>query len=304
MTFCAKLWQSAFNRSIASTLKDTPLNNLDFVARTRSLLWGLVAACGLLPGLAMALECPSRLRISFFDFEISPLVNGEGISFATPPGIWVEWAQAAVAATGCAPALELTRRPRRRALQEMQYDEIEMMFGTPDDEDRLEQMRYPLRNGLADERLSFYKSDRLLWVRTGNTTIHWKDKQLTGPTNFKVGVPPGTVHELLAKRLGWRTDVGLNGPKTIEQLLLGRFDVAMVAEETVAALPPERRALLRPLRPAVEALNFYSPVSHRFYAEHPEFTRAYWQALCKIAAGDHRIAQSKRPARCPATPKP
>lgn len=260
---------------------------------------GLVLIASFVTGVVSAKEpCPAKVRVVFFDFAVPPLFNGKGPQFDSPPGHLVEWVRRAVEQTSCAPPLERSRRPTKRAYQELAYDEVDFVALSAPSPERERQVAFPRFKGQVDRRMAFYVTQTSLWVRKGERNIHWDGKNLTGPPGFKVGVPPGTPMESTSRQRGWEVDVAVNGPNSLEKLLIGRVPVTLVADVTVYALPGEKEAQLERLEPTLDVSYYYSTPSHAFYAKYPEFVEQYWQALCKLSRTEAALPEQKRLPAC------
>ncbi len=242
--------------------------------------------------------CPKVVRIAFPDVPIPPFYNGEGVHFETPPGYSVDWARKAVEQTGCPTQVELTRRPNRRILQELQYGEADIAAVMAPSPERLTIAVFPSHNGTIDPRMISYRNALYLWVRKGDTSVQWDGKVLRGPPGFKVGVAAGTVTEGVARKYEWDPEVGQNHIKTLQKLLLGRMPVALAHEASVASLDDATEDKLERLEPAVQSVEIYSPASKQFYAQYPEFMAKYWSAQCKLSRLEKAVPQQKRLPAC------
>jgi hypothetical protein len=258
----------------------------------------LCIAMGMGANIAAKEGCPNMVRVTFFDFAVPPLFNGTGTQFAKTPGYLVDWVQKAIAQTSCAPALELERRPIRRAYQEIEHNETDFLATVVQTPEREKIFAFPRVKGDIDRRATYLVTDTSLWVRKGEKTIHWDGQTLNGPKGFKVGVVQGTMMEALARKRGWEVDVAVNGPNSIEKLLMGRLPVTLVANLTVEALPDDQEALMERLGPPVDKSHYYSVPSHGFYAKYPEFVAQYWRALCQLARAETGMPEQRRLPAC------
>ncbi len=243
--------------------------------------------------------CPERVRITFFDYPLPPLFHGSGMQFEQSPGLLVEWTQKAVQATGCRTRVELSRRPARRIHQELTYGQLDIIASWAVTPERLAIAEFPHIKNAVDTRMAYFATDTALWVRRGERSVLWDGMSLKGPPGFKVGVPPGTTMETMARSWGWAVDVGVNGPNTIEKLLRGRVPVTLISDAAIAAQPKEKRALLERLSPSVDRTLYYSAASKAFYAQYPEFMSRYWRGLCKASRAAPALPEQRQLLACP-----
>lgn len=259
----------------------------------------LVVALSLGACVAVAKEaCPGKLRITFFDFPIPPLLNGTGASFEAVPGDAIEWVHAALKQLGCTATPTLTRRPVKRALQELEYGETDfVMFSTPTPE-RLRIVEFPRAGGVVNPHMAYFISTTSLWVRKGEKHVQWNGLQLTAPPGFKVGVGIGTRNESIARERGWDVDPAFTGLQTVEKLLVGRMPVILMSDTVVYGLPDDKEARLEQLRPPLETTHYYSAASKPFMASYPAFVHGYWRALCKVARRHSTLPEAKSDSAC------
>lgn len=242
--------------------------------------------------------CPSVVRIAFPDYAIPPFFNGQGDAFDNPPGYLVEWVRQAMQRSACDSELVLTRRPTKRMYLEVEQDQVDIIALTIWGPEREPLLAFPRHKGAIDQRQAFYTSDASLWILKSNRSIHWDGKTLTGPPGFTVGSPAGSAQSSVARAHGWNVEEATTLPIVIEKLLLGRTAVALSTVGPVAALAPERQALLKRLSPAVTSTLYFSPSSHGFYAKYPEFTHRFWHELCVVARADKRVQREKPLPAC------
>ncbi len=244
--------------------------------------------------------CPEQVRVTFFDYDVAPIFNGAGVEFANPPGYLIEWSHKALAFTGCAATARVfTRRPVRRAYQELAHDETDIIANASVSTERLLQGVFPMWKGQVDTRMAYFQAPSSLWVRKDDVTIHWDGTTLRGPAGFKVGTPPGTPAETNARSQGWGTEPGgLGGSNVIDKLLAGRTSVALLSDVTVSALPETKKSLIRSLQPPVMQVYYYSLVNKRFYAKYPGFMAKYWQGLCRAARAQTELPVQKTLPSC------
>lgn len=243
--------------------------------------------------------CPESVRITFLDIAVPPLYNGSGIEFANPPGYLVDWVRAAVAQTGCPVQPELVRRPVKRAYQELEHGETDILATVPNTPERIAQGEFPRFKGEVDERMAYYVTGLSLWVRKAERhAVRWDGKALSGPAGFKVGVVQGSQAETIAQKLGWNLEGGINGPNIIEKLLAGRMAVAVAPDAVVAGLPDGQEDQLERLAPALTQTYVHSVANKGFYARYPEFMARYWSALCKASRAEKALPEQKRLQPC------
>lgn len=252
-------------------------------------LHSLHAACvALLLGtstaaLAAPADCPSRVRVSFPNFEFAPYVLGTD-RINPSPGLLVEWTRQAIALTGCKSAVTMQRRPANRQLVELQLGMLDILPGFAYSHDLTDRLAFPMRGGGADPSLVVIADELSLFVRADERDVKWDGKKLSG-FDHAVGMStggPGNPRALAA--YGWPMEVVSTPAENLRKLNAGRLDV--ILEPNMVLEPFLHGAdgkAVRKLTPPALVTNRYAPVGKRFAAAHPEFTRAFWREICKQA---------------------
>jgi len=248
--------------------------------RMRSLAISL--AFGLLSLATQARTCPADLRIAFLDKALPPMLMGEGSRFEDPPGRFVDWTRTALDALGC--SAELVRVPQRRLLSDTANDsnQVTLYFGyTPD---RAQALVYPLlQNGQPDPGLALSETHLALFVRADRAQdVQWDGRHLL-PASLVVGAVGGGVEEPIARAAGWKLDMTLSHSASVAMLRRGRIDLALLP---AMSFTPERlneAPALVELKPGLQRIFFFAPVSPGLQARDPQFVRRFWVELCKAA---------------------
>jgi len=245
---------------------------------------------GLAQGATPAPACPQPLRIGFNDSATPPMLNGQGRTFADPPGWEVEVVRDALKHMGC--EAELTRLPSRRlsALLAQGQVDFALFFGaTPE---RLEALRFPLdAHGRPDLAWAPAFGLLALYGRAGTAVDpDWDGHRL--PAGLRVGVLGGSVQQTLAQDRGWQVEPIGASEAALAMLHAQRFDLLLSNRETLTA---EQRASLVEWMPAVARLPYYAPASPRFAQRHPAWMHSFWLELCHSV---RRLEPEARPVEC------
>lgn len=239
--------------------------------------------CTSAAALAAPADCPSRVRVSFPNFEFAPYVLGTDRIHANP-GVLVEWTRKAIALTGCTPAVTIQRRPANRQLTELSLGMLDILPGFAYADDLTDRLAFPMRGAGADPSLVVIEDDLSLFVRAADRRVKWDGKTLAGYQRA-VGMSsggPGPNRVTAAYR--WPLEEASTPAQNLSKLVASRLDVIlepdMVLEPYLAGAAGKA---VRKLSPPALVTNRYAPVGRRFAAAHPEFTRAFWREICKQA---------------------
>lgn len=239
--------------------------------------------CTSAAAVAAPADCPSRVRVSFPNFEFAPYVLGTDRIHANP-GLLVEWTRKAIALTGCTPAVTMQRRPANRQLTELSLGMLDILPGFAYADDLTDRLAFPMRGAGADPALVVIEDGLSLFVRAGDRRVEWDGKTLTG-YQHAVGMStggPGPNRVVAAYQ--WPIEVASTPSHNLRKLVAGRLDVILEPNMVLEPfLQGAEGKAVRKLSPPALVTNRYAPVGKRFAAAHPEFTRAFWREICKQA---------------------
>lgn len=255
--------------------------------------WVLAGGCGSAVA-AERLPCPTPLRIAFNDVASPPVIHGQGPAFADPPGWQVESVRDALRRLGCAG--DLQRLPSRRmsaSLKAGQIDFAMLYAATPE---RLKTYVFPLDSqGRPDPAWAPAFAGLVLFARPGTPPrpAAWDGRTL--PAGWTVGAVAGSVHEDLVRDRAWALDAFPSVDHGAQMLLHGRFELLLASRESLSLEVRDQVVEWG----VVARQPFFAPASPKFAAQHPEWTRAFWQELCRAT---RRQEPDARPVDCGATP--
>lgn len=239
-------------------------------------------------------NCPSALRIGIIDYELLPLVTATDKG-APPQGRAVDWIRQAVGRSVCNPELKFERMPARRGRAELARGSIDIWSIALPDAELHDLGTLPMASGSPDAGLGFYRSIYSLYVIHDEQRIHWDGKQLSGPTGLRVGIPPISTLEALARQHGWLVDKSVDTPNTLSKLLNNRHLAAVLPDAAIAAQPAAVRQRLQQLAPPVLQLWYYSAASKAFAARYPDFMHSYWLELCRVGRSSEPLPPCAAP---------
>lgn len=250
--------------------------------------------------LALAKEpCPEKVRVAFYNFAVSSLLNGNGDTFADQPGLAPGWVREAIKRSGCKPTVETARLPQKRMNAEISENRVDLLALAAPTEERMKVAQFPMHNGLPDPRFAMAQTRMGFWVRRGEKSIQWDGKTLNGPPRFRVAVSRGSVAEELLTTRGIAVETGATGMQTTYMLLKGRVPVAALPEIVVDGLPEDEKSQLELLLPVLQDFSFYAAAGHAFYAQYPEFTQRFWRELCRVSHAEATLPKQKLLPVCP-----
>ncbi|HEY9102321.1 transporter substrate-binding domain-containing protein [Chitinimonas sp.] len=226
---------------------------------------------------AWALDCPARIRMAYMDAPAEPFFLGRG-TVGEPPGLFVDWALQALAATGCNSRVELARLPVARLDKALSEGDLDIVLGVASTSEREQTQAFPGRHGKrllyvarADIALYTALGDRLVW--SGQT------RELKG---YKVGVARAQMPANLAASQGWALELAPDNASNFRKLESGRVQVLL---ETSILADPYFQAHplpgIRKLNPPLATLEYYAPASRSFQRDFPAFTEQFWLQLCR-----------------------
>jgi len=253
----------------------------------RQVLSGVALAGGIFcTPVQAATACPEAVRIAVIDFAFPPYTFGSGSEFANPPGKHVEWVNAAIEASRCKPRVELVRLPIARMRMELGAGLLDFLVAGSDSPEIRSIATMPMRGEKPDTRMRLQTVEYSLYVRRGESDIHWDGTELSGPPDFKVGVSPLVAARGFAHEKGWKTEIGLTPAGALKMLVLGRMPVVLTSDTAFMSLPEAERAQIQKLEPPALVTEYFPVAGKIFYAKHPDFVEQFWRGLCKASRAD------------------
>jgi hypothetical protein len=243
----------------------------------------MVLSAYFLGSLARAENCPAEVHIGFPNFEVVPFIYGTD-SLASKPGLLVDWTFDALARSGCKPKVTILRRPAKREMVEMQAGAIDIGPGVGFSPERLQDMAFPMVNGVSNPALVIIRDQVSLYVREGDQSVKWDGKTLQS-VNPRVGISAGVLlSQVVTENHHWQVDIASDPLNNIKKLRANRIDVIVEADVLVSHYLSDKDAQdIRKLSPPALVVDRYAPVSKQFQEKYPEFTRRFWLEICKAS---------------------
>jgi hypothetical protein len=234
--------------------------------------------------------CPQTLRIGYPDFEVRPLLYGQGSSFGESPGLAVEWVQGALQVLGC--RSDRVRLPLRRLLAELVSGELDVAVGLAFNAEREGVAAFPMRpEGGPDARFAIAETRASLYALTSRVhEIHWNGQTLQ-PAPTRVGVVEGAVEEHIAASRGWAIETAPHYTSNLAKLRSKRMLVTLLS--SLMAEQADRKGEFTELSPPVDRTLFFTPVSIALKAKHGPWVRSFWLKVC-----DASRVTKKSPPSC------
>lgn len=224
--------------------------------------------------------CPPRVRLAYTDAPLPPYVLGQGETIAEPPGLFIQWARAALVKMGCLHVATEVRLPYNRILNSMEAGSIDMRVTGGYRPDITGIMVFPMEAGSPSRAMAVAEAGTMLYVVKDAPAATWDGKTVgfTGTSNA-IGTVRGHYTEKLLQSMKWTVDSAPTWESNTKKLLLGRVAAIVGPDSVVDALP--ERSLLKVLEPPVAVDLYFAPVSHPFYEAYPRFTQRFWLEICR-----------------------
>ncbi len=249
---------------------------------------------------ALAKEaCPEKVRVAFYNFAVSSLLNGNGDTFSDQPGLAPAWVHEAIKRSGCTPMVQTARLPQKRMNAEISENRVDLLALAAPTEERMRVAQFPMRDGLPDPRFAMAQTRMGFWVRRDKKSIQWDGKTLNGPPRFRVAVTRGSVAEEVLTTRGIAAETGGTGIQTTYMLLKRHVQVAALPELVVDGLPEDERSQLELLLPVLQDFSFYAAAGNAFYAQYLEFTQRFWRELCRVSHAEPTLPKQRLLPACP-----
>jgi ABC-type amino acid transport substrate-binding protein len=140
---------------------------------------------------------------------------------------------------------------------------------------------YPMEQGSVDPGRAIMADNVSLYVRAGDTRVHWDGISLSSP-NPRVGTSTGgAATEETAQKFGFPLETAATPRTDLDKLLAGRIDVIMEPDVVMTPLLAGELGLqVRKLLPPARQSLRYAAVRKGFAAQYPAFTQRFWRELC------------------------
>lgn len=267
----------------------------------KSIVSTVLAAASVMPFMLVVMDagaapCPARIRIAFADSPAEPLLNGEGASFADPPGVGVEWLRTALRRLGCLEHAELSRLPAARMRMEAsaQAGQIDLVPGVPEGSPNAVPLVLPTDVWGREQDVSMGVLEFSLFARAPEAAS-WDGRRLALQPGQTVGATRGTATEFFAREQGWPLELAPSYESSYLKFMAGRSNYLFIYAPFMEGRPHEVQAGPRwhRLDPPVLVRRFHIASSRDFYRREPEFVQRLWIEMC--LQGN---AMRPRPLKC------
>jgi polar amino acid transport system substrate-binding protein len=236
----------------------------------------------LLPTAAFA-SPPMTLRICYEITDSLPFFAGPTAVDPTGQGLLNDLIMSA--AKQAELHIELQRQPWKRCILQLQQGQVDGIFAAIWQPERDSWGQFPGRDAKTNAPL---QRTYRLWqvdypiIRRNGSPLVWDGQQFSGTKNG-LSAPLGYVANQRLAALGVLAKPTYNAEIALKMVAADRLD-GFVLERQVAqtyirnlGLQQQLSALPEPLLKA----DWYLPLSHQFYREHPEIAQRFWQALAE-----------------------
>lgn len=241
----------------------------------------LLAAAMLLLPLAAQAETV-KMRLCYESAEFKPFFNGTDQVPKNNPGLAIEHLTLP-AASAAGIELELYRRPWNRCMSDMQNNLADATLPTAWAPERESWARFPgpERDTAAgiDPAFSIWKVGYSIIV-AHDSPLEWDGNQFHNMQRG-LGAPLGHVSNDRLKQMGALQSSNIRPDAALNMITHGRLD-GYVLENFVShslILQSGLQAQFKVLPIPLFMAEWYVPVNHQFYAEHPEQVWHFWEAL-------------------------
>jgi polar amino acid transport system substrate-binding protein len=242
----------------------------------------LITAALLSPLSAMADPLPV-LRICYELQDSMPFWTLATDQNKSRPGLLLELIQPAAEQAGL--RLEFQRQPWKRCILQLQQGQSDGIFAAIWQPERDTWGQFPgrdtQRNIPVQRDYRLWQVDYPIIVRKGGT-LDWDGEHFSGTRNG-LSAPLGYVATQQLETLGVLAKPTYSAETALKLIAVDRLD-GYVLERQIAAnyirtagLQEQLGFLPKPLF----AADWYLPLSHQFYRQHPELAQRFWQALAE-----------------------
>lgn len=242
----------------------------------------LIAAALLTPLSAMADPLPV-LRICYELQDSMPFWAAATDQNKPRPGLLLELIQPAAEQAGL--RLEFQRQPWKRCILQLQQGQVDGIFAAIWQPERDSWGQFP---GRDTQRNTPVQRDYRLWqvdypiiARKGGT-LNWDGEHFSGTRNG-LSAPLGYVAAQQLESLGVLAKPTYSAERAIKLIALDRLDgyvlERQIARNYIRTADLQTQLVFLP-KPLLSA-DWYLPLSHQFYSQHPELAQRFWQALAE-----------------------
>jgi len=243
-------------------------------------LWVLPLLSSLFVSTGHAEDWP-QLRLCYENQDLSPYTSAPVGTAAGHPGLVVELIEQA--ARSAQLRLVLHRQPWKRCVHEVRQGASDGVFVAIWWADRDAWGRFPGRTPdgqtPVDPSRSLWPAEYRVIVRP-DSSLQWDGRSFQG-INHGIGAPLGYAVSQYLKSMGVLANESLAPATALKLVVAGRLDGYVLESELGLALIKREglqgQLVLLPT-PVVRA-DWYLPLSHQFYAAHPERAERLWQAI-------------------------
>lgn len=251
-------------------------------------------------GTAQAQACPQRLRVAFPDTPAEPFLRGQGDEFETPPGLLVDWVQAALRRLGCLERAELLRLPARRVRSMIEAGQLDLVAGVGEGGPLAALLALPPPVGARREfDLSLGRVDYALYSRRGLVALPAAGPEAPAlPPQARVGVTAGSRAEALAQERGWPVEPAPSHESALQKLLAGRTPLLLVHSYYLDERLRQDAALARQVErfgPVVERRRLHVGALPALASDAGGFVHRLWRELCRQSAASRADGACRPP---------
>ncbi|MFD1625439.1 substrate-binding periplasmic protein [Azospirillum griseum] len=238
--------------------------------------------CGALVLMAQPgnLFAASVLKVAFEDKEQFPNHLGDGTAIdPAKPGISVEIVKAAAEAVGL--QVEFTRMPWKRCLESLKAGQVDAVFNSSFQPERLEYGAYPGVDGKADPNLRITTIGFSLYRKKGDA-VAWTGKEFTN-LNGPIGAPTGYSIVADLKKMGIAVEEAPATDMNLKKLDMGRVS-ALVLQSVTAdqILKTGGNTGIEKVEPPIVVKDYYVMLNHDFVKANPDQAQRFWAKVAEL----------------------
>jgi polar amino acid transport system substrate-binding protein len=242
----------------------------------------LIALCLLIP-VAVQAETPEVLRICYETQDSRPFWPAMTDQDEAKPGLLLELIQSAAQQAGL--RLELQRQPWKRCILQLEHGQSDGIFPAIWQSERDAWGQFPgrdtQRNTPVQRQYRLWQADYPIIARNGGT-LSWNGERFSGTRNG-LSAPLGYVASQRLEALGVLAKPSYSPETALKLITLERLDgyvlERQIARNHILTLGLQTQLMLLP-KPLFAA-DWYLPLSHQYFRQHPELAQRFWQALAE-----------------------
>jgi len=247
------------------------------------LLIALFIALPLLLPTAAVAGTPVTLRICYEINDSLPFSGGATQSDQSDQGLLYDLIMSAAKQADV--HIELQRQPWKRCILQLQQGQVDGIFAAIWQADRDSWGQFPGRevktNAPVQRTYRLWQVDYPI-IRRNGSPLEWDGQQFSGTKNG-LSAPLGYVANQRLAALGVLAKPTYSAEIALKMVAVDRLD-GFVLERQVAQTYIRNLGLQQQLSFLPEPLlkaDWYLPLSHQFYRQHPEVAQRFWQALAE-----------------------